>query len=97
MLDRTGAAFGGGAELESLQYFCGERMTKKERTETTRFVRVVEEKYLDIKKVPTTPFYDLCSEYWQQHGRHMRTKGLYGGQGSYTGRRHRQASSDWDA
>jgi hypothetical protein len=37
---------------------------------------VAEGRHLDIKKTPTTPFFDLCKEYWEQHGKHLRTKGM---------------------
>ena len=37
---------------------------------------VAENRHMDIKKTPTTPFFDLCNEYWEQWGQNMRTKGL---------------------
>jgi hypothetical protein len=42
----------------------------KKRTE------VVENRHLDVKKVPKVSFYELCDQYWQMHGKNLRTKGL---------------------
>jgi integrase len=53
----------------------GNKGTAREILEKKRTL-VAEGRHLDIKKTPQTPFFDLCTEYWENHGRHMRTKGL---------------------
>src|SRR5215831_19259167 len=39
---------------------------------------VAEGRYLDIKKVPTTPFFTLLEEWWTKRGQTMKTRGLAG-------------------
>ncbi|RPJ61224.1 MAG: hypothetical protein EHM23_07750, partial [Acidobacteria bacterium] len=39
-------------------------------------VLVAENRHLDVKKVPKTTFFQLCSQWWQLWGQHKRMKGL---------------------
>jgi integrase len=42
----------------------------KKRTE------VVENRHLDVKKIPNVTFYELCTQYWELHGKNLRMNGL---------------------
>ena len=37
---------------------------------------VAENRHLDVKRVPNVTFYELCKQYWEMHGKNLRTKGL---------------------
>src|SRR5436309_246572 len=37
---------------------------------------VAENRHLDVKKIPNTTFFELCEKYWEECGKHLRTKGL---------------------
>jgi hypothetical protein len=37
---------------------------------------VADGKHLDIKKLPSVTFHELCKEYWGLHGKNLRTHGL---------------------
>ena len=41
-----------------------------------RKTQVAENRHLDVKKVSKTTFFELCTQYWENHGKHLRTKGL---------------------
>ena len=38
--------------------------------------QVVENRHLDVKKVPKVTFHELCEKYWNMCGKNLRTKGL---------------------
>jgi len=39
-------------------------------------VLVAENRHLDVRKIPKTMFFELCDQYWDKRGKHLRMKGL---------------------
>jgi hypothetical protein len=39
------------------------------RSSAKRKTEVVENRHLDVKKIPDLTFYELCKQYWEMHGR----------------------------